>query len=387
MKKSQFFGKPVFYLLVAIFILLILVFSYTQMQKIFGFTKQGQLKIFTFSLENNLKKYAFGTYGGKGTVKEETFSLPEDVESICFVDRDKEIDFLINNELNSYMARFNESNLFMKPFSEFAPYRIGYFSLDDETNPLCVKVINNRVNLRMTNIGGGKMKIETQEVKDIDVECKKKLYHGEDRMDIVFLPYGYEDKEDFSADVDYYIENIFMKIYPFKAKINKLNFYLRDMFVDLGCSVGSWIKGNEFKVKQLASNCPNDYIIVLVERNKIIDLFNPVRSSVISNMAKINTADNKLVLAHELGHLIADLADEYVDESHYRGIFYEENFVNCDTEECSEWARVYGTGCFKGCSLKDYYRPTEESIMRSFRTSLFGPVNQNEITKAIDAYE
>lgn len=386
MKKSQFFGKPVFYLLTAIIILLILVFSYTQIQKILGFTKQGQLKSFTINLEDNLKKYASGKYGGKGTIKEETFTLPKDIESICFIDRDKEIDFLINNELNSYTARFNDSNLFIKPFSEFAPFGMGYFSLDDKTNPLCVKAINNKVNLRLTNIGRGKMKIEAQEVSDIDVECKKKLYHDENKMDVVFLAYGYEDKEDFDADVDYYIDKIFMKIEPFKAKINKLNFYLIDLFVDLGCSIGSWIKCSEFKVKQLASNCPNDYIIVLVERNKIIDFLNPVRSSVTSNIAKINTADNRLVLAHELGHLLANLADEYVDESHYKDIFNEEDYANCDTKECSEWSRVYGTGCFKGCSLGNYYRATEESVMRSFRTSLFGPVNRNEIAEIIDVY-
>ncbi len=386
MKKSQFFSKPVFYALAAVIVLLILVFSYFQLQKIMGFSEQNQLKTFTLNFENELKKYSSGKYGGKGSIKEDSFSLPKDIESVCFVDRDKEIDFLINNELNSYMERFNDSNLFIKPFNKYAPYKIEYFGIDEETNPLCVKAINDRINLRLTNIGDGKMKIEAQEVSDMDIECKKKLYHGEDRMDIVFLPSDYGDKEDFNADVDYYMDKIFLTVEPFKTKNNRLNFYMIDTLTDLGCSIDSWIKCNEFKVKELASNCPNDYIIVLVERNHIIDLLNPIRSSVVSNMAKINTADNKLVLAHELGHLFANLADEYVDESYYRGIFDEESYANCDSENCPEWASVYGTGCFKGCSLGMYYRPTEESIMRSFRTSLFGPVNKKEIINAINAF-
>ena len=385
-KNGQLIGKPVLYLLAAIIVLLILAFSYTQIQRIIGFTEQGQLKSFKLSLEDNLKKYASGRYGGKGSIKEETFSLPKDIEAVCFVDRDKEIDFLANNELNSYMARFNDSNLFLKPFNKFMPYRLEHISLDEQTNPLCIKAVNSRINLRLTNIGNGKTKIESREVKDMDVECKKKLYHGDNRMDIVFLPYGYDDKEDFSADIDYYMDNIFMKIEPFKTKINRLNIYMIDNLVDLGCSIGSWIKCDDFKVKQLASNCPNDYIVVLVERNEVIDLLNPVRSSVTSNTAKINTADNKLVLAHELGHLLAKLADEYVDESHYKGIFDEKDYPNCDKEECSKWSGIYGTGCFKGCSLGIYFRPTEDSIMKSFRTSVFGPVNREEIAKVINAY-
>lgn len=387
MKKGQFVGTPIFYILAAIIILFILVFAYMQINKIMGFSKQGQLTAFTVNLESSLKKYASGKYGGKGTIKEETFSLPDDVKEVCFVDRDKEISLSINNELNNYISRFNESNFFMKPFNDFAPYDIDYFSLDDEINPLCVKVVSNKIKLRLVNVGRGKTKIEAQEAKDMAVECTTKLSHGEDKLDIVFLPFGYEDKEDFSADVDYYIDNVFMKVEPFKTKIKKLNFHMVNVFVDLGCSLGSSIRCNELKVKQLASHCPNDYIIVLAERNKISDLFNPVRSSASSNVAKINTADNRLVLAHEFAHILAGLADEYVDEAHYRGTFFdEEEYANCDIEGCSEWSNIYGTGCYKGCSLGFLYRPTEESIMRSFRTSLFGPVNRKEIVTAINAY-
>ena len=293
---------------------------------------------------------------------------------------------MINNELNTYMSRFNESNLFMKPFTEFAPFGISYFTLDDETNPLCIKVVNGKIKLRLVNAGRGKTKIEAQEVKDMSVDCNTKLSHGEDKLDIVFLPYGYEDKADFNADVDYYIDEVFMRVEPFKTKIKKLNFHMVNVFVDLGCSLGSIIRCNELKVKQLASHCPNDYIIVLAERNKISDLFNPVRSSASSNVAKVNTADDKLVLAHEFAHILAGLADEYVD-ARYSGTFFdEEEYANCDTEECSEWSGMYGTDCYKGCSLGILYRPTEESIMRSFKTSLFGPVNRKEIITAINAY-
>src|SRR3989338_4424144 len=259
MKKGQFIGSTVFYVLVALIILLVLVFSYTQIQKLTGFAQEGQLKIFISTLGDEIEKQASGRYGGKGSMKEEKFSLPKDVETVCFVDRSKEIDFLVNNELNSHMKRFNESNVFFKPFNRFAPHKVDYLALDEETNPLCVNAVNSRISLRLVNAGRGKAMIEARQPKEMGVECRKKIYHGDKKLDIVFLPYGYDDKEDFSADVDYYIENIFMRVEPFRAKINSLNFYMIDVFADIGCSIGSWVKCDDRKVKRQPGHSSNQH--------------------------------------------------------------------------------------------------------------------------------
>ena len=158
-------------------------------------------------------------------------------------------------------------------------------------------------------------------------------------------------------------------------------------FEGIECSIQSWISCDEYKAKQIASYCPNDYIFILAERNKMMDLLRPIRSSSISNMASINTADKTAVLMHEFGHSFGKLADEYVDESYYLSIgFDEEDYANCDKSPCPEWNGITD-GCYEGCSIGRYSRPTKTSIMRSLRSADFGIVSGNEIIKRLGAYE
>jgi hypothetical protein len=127
---------------------------------------------------------------------------------------------------------------------------------------------------------------------------------------------------------------------------------------------------------------------VLVDRSKIKDFIRPVRSSAISNIAKINTADRPYVLIHEFGHSFGDLADEYVDEAYYSQVDFNANhYANCDYTPCVSWKGMDNTSCYQGCSLRRYYRPTQESVMRSLDSSTFGPVNERELLKRLLFYE
>lgn len=383
-KKAQQL-KPIVYLFMAIVILIILIFSYNSIQKIVAFNRERVIKKFGITLENNLKRYSTTPYS-YGSVNEKTFSLPSGVKSVCFIDRDKEINRFVDNELLIWINNFPDENVFLKPFNEFTPIDVEYLGLNESNNPLCVEVINNKISLALITRGFASEIIALNETKKVD--CVSLLYRGkeEGKIDIVFLGYTYRSIEDFSDDVNRYMD-IFLETEPFKRNKNRINFYRVDKFPDLKCTIKDWIKCDDFAVKKLASECPNDYIFVLVDRSKIADFIKPVRSAAIGRTAKINTAERKTVLMHEFGHSFGGLADEYVDENYYGTIdFNAQLYPNCDIAPCLEW-NLITKGCYQGCSLNMYNRPTKNSIMRSLRTDYYGLVNEYAIEKMLDYYK
>ena len=195
-------------------------------------------------------------------------------------------------------------------------------------------------------------------------------------ISIVFLSYGYKDQNNFFSDVNDYVygENGFLAIEPFKENKDKLSFYAIATD-DVVCNIeDKTFICDDRSTKKIASKCPHNYIFVLADRNKFLDFVEPIRSSAYLNLASINTADNKLVVLHEFGHLFGGLADEYVE----KGIeISPEEFPNCDYQECNKWNNFSNTGCFKGCSKTNYYRSIETGIMRNYlKSNTFGEWNK-----------
>ncbi len=337
------------------------------------------------TLTNVIKKQSAFSYG---SVDEKVIAVPEGIETLCLIDRNKEISSFINLNLIAEINKFENKNIFFEPFDKLAPIQIDNFELSEDENPLCLETIGDTAKISLTSKGNRTL-VSTFRASEKEVDCVSLLYnsHPNNSIDIVFLPYGYAKFDDFREDANKNL-NTFLTTEPFKSNKEKLNFYRIDNLEHLNCEIGDWVKCDEFEVKKLASYCPNDYIIILVDRSRIKDLLKPVRSSAVSNMEKINTADNKLVVLHEFGHLFGKLADEYVDEKYYLNIAFEaDDYPNCDSPpECTGWYGINGTGCFDGCSLKKYSRPTKNSIMRSLNTEQFGPLNENIIINKLKAY-
>ena len=390
-KRAQMQAKVFLYALLVIIIAFTLIFSYSQIRKLSSQAEQQNLYQFANEMEKDFETYSSGPLGSHGSVKERIYTLPGNVQTVCFVDDGKEINALVNPELTSRIKDFPNFNVFLFPFEEYAPLHASSFSLPTATNPLCINVVEGQLRLRLTSTEG-KSELSPLAFKDMSVGCNTIAKNGEplDKIDVVFLPYNYGNLDDFNQDVDFYINNAFSAVEPFSSHVDAFNFYRIDNIADLGCEIGQWISCNSFKVNQLASNCPNDYIFLLMDRSKAANLLSPVRSSAISNLVKVNTANSRHEILHEYAHALAHLADEYVDDSYYSMPelgFREEEFPNCDSAECNEWQTVSNTGCFDGCSLSVYYRPTTDSLMRSYKTSFFGPVNEAELLKKIAIYE
>jgi len=79
-----------------------------------------------------------------------------------------------------------------------------------------------------------------------------------------------------------------------------------------------------------------------------------------------------------------------VDDSYY-GQFglNANNLVNCDDSGmCEKW-EDHHSGCYRGCSVSAFFRPTENSIMNIYWNEggqEFGPVNEKEIQRLLEVY-
>jgi len=366
------------YLIILIFIGSLLIFSFAGIKKYLGTKERLELTSFQVSLNNKLSNIA-----GTENIEKLSLAIPTDIDLVCFTDKNKGYDEFISPELNNQVNIYDTENIFIKPFDKYAPINLN-FQL--EKSPLCVNAINGKINLQLK--GTGSSAVISAAGSEMQKECTNIFYNGDykDKIDIVFLPNQYDNINNFADDVENYINNVFISTEPFNSKRTMFNFYRIDDFEDIGCEITSYIICNSYKTKSKASNCPADFIVVLTDRSKIIDMAVPIRSAAFSNMVFINTADKELVLLHELGHTLGKLADEYVDDQYYAD-FDIASYPNCDTVPCAKW-EIVTNKCVKGCSLSSYYRGSEDSIMRNyFAADYFGEVNENIINKNLEAYK
>ncbi|MBU1704289.1 MAG: hypothetical protein KJ922_02910, partial [Nanoarchaeota archaeon] len=344
-KKAQIITRPI---LVAVSAFMIGLLMFAGIRTVVKFNeRQNQMAYdnFVTSLSTALNNQRLQ---GVGSLRDLTFSVPGGIELVCFFDDNKEIRAYRNNEVVEYKNNYPEYNVFFSP-SKFDPEQVDYVSLRNDENPLCIEPVKGKIRLGLQSEGRA-TQVTSLVPEAIAEDCISVLYQGdpEEKIDVVFLGYKYKTSADFEKDVNDRINNIMFKIYPFGDHKSKFNIYRVDKF-DLGCEVGGFIKCDSFEIQKLASKCPNDYVFVLVDRSVVVDALNPVRSSAIGNLAKVNTADDKFVLMHEFGHTfpLTPLADEYVDVWYESQGFDPSNFPNCDTIPCSKWSDITDN-CIQG---------------------------------------
>lgn|SRR3989338_568603 len=313
-----------------------------------------------------------------GSYSNASFSVPPSVERICFSDADA---------LGSGFGLPDDevNNLFLLHRDKIIPYRLKDLDLDE--SQICGRPKNGKITIMFRTTRNG-TNIEISEDQE-DEGCVSILENGppEKKIDIVFVPYGYKSKESYTREANRLINSIFLQFEPFASESDKFNFYLASGS-GVKCTVDGYIECNDFSVMKSASECPHEHVIVMVDRSVLQDFILPVRSSASGNMVKINTADKPFVLVHEFGHSFGDLADEYVDERYYSmGNFDVEDYPNCDYSGCTEWSSINGTGCYSGCSLKRFFRPTRDSVMRDLDSQTYGPVNEKRISERLGRYE
>lgn len=381
-KKSEINALIVVYILLVIALGATIVFSTGGFNTIKNIETKAEINNFVGTLETSLRNQKLK---GIGSVDQISLSLPSGISTICFVDGNEQFSQQTFLELNKEKTIYQDKNLFFFPTEKFAPAKINYIKINGSDNPLCVKALGSRINLRLTTLANSTLvEADQNEItKNCIVVPGSNLGDPSEKIDLVFLGYGYSNKTFFADDVNDYTSNYLFQTEPFLSNKDKFNVWM----VDDGepeCTITSYVMCESYSVNKLASNCPNDYVFVLIDKKRTTDR---VRSSSISNTAKINTRDNRLVLLHEFGHSFAKLADEYTD-SYYESWFDAKNYPNCDYDGCSKWSSVLGTDCIKGCSTGDFYRSVDISIMRNYDLAgTFGVLNEEVINTNLGEYK
>jgi len=187
---------------------------------------------------------------------------------------------------------------------------------------------------------------------------------SEDNIDLVFLGTNYDDLNEFIDDT-YLWKDALLDVEPFNTYRNRFNFFRIENFEDYGCE---WDEGyilcNTGKVIRASAICPSDYYIVLTDIEGVYNLINWLRSSTYQKVMAINTADDPLVLAHEMGHVFANFAEEYTEE----GVSIWWDAPNCDPaiDICPKFNDVDSSSCIQGCTNFEYSRSVKEGIMRDY---------------------
>jgi hypothetical protein len=197
--------------------------------------------------------------------------------------------------------------------------------------------------------------------KDCEVILKN---NGNKKINFVFLKNNVGESE-LNNTI-----NFFLNSEPFASNKDKINvFYAKDA----NCSiVQDYVFCYSKETIKKSSTCPNDYIIVLTNQAPNI------RSSAYLNLISLNINNPSTTILHEIGHIFANLADEYIS-SQSPG-----NSKNCNSK-CPVYENI--AGCFEGCSKQDYYRSSENSVMKSLSTKEYKELNTFLINKKLNKYE
>ena len=207
-----------------------------------------------------------------------------------------------------------------------------------------------------------------------------------EKTNFLIIPYGYSDIEDFKKDAKNLIlgKDTLSEIEPFKSNFDEFSFSFVEPSEDIECEVGckgveTMVCCNDAKVSDTASQCHHDSVIVLINSN--------VGCGTASFYAKFCAKSdlNGLILVHELGHSFGGLADEYTYSDYFNYNVPEEIILkmpNCDVSGCPKWANITGD-CYEGCTSPNFYRPSQNSIMRYVSFGAFNEVSEQGLLNEI----
>lgn len=201
-------------------------------------------------------------------------------------------------------------------------------------------------------------------------ECEVILENeGDDKVEIVFFTDN-TNKDKVNEYISFFLDSS-----PFSSSKEKFNFYYAGT---TNCNILEEIDKVLFcysrDLLKRSSICPNDYIVVLSNHEVNI------RSSSYREVISLNTNHDKNVFLHEFGHVFGNLADEYIPSEIPR------KSKNC-AKKCDDFEKYSVEGCFEGCSESDYFRSSEDSIMRTLKTNNYRDLNTFLINENLEKYE
>lgn len=187
-------------------------------------------------------------------------------------------------------------------------------------------------------------------------KCNQLYYSGSGSTNVVFF-------SDMKRTEEYF--DYFFTIPPFNEYKDNFNFYYIDGYkpdCELYKNIATFCYSRELMKK--AASCPNDYIVV------VNDLNSKIRSSSYLSVISMNEKNPVGVFPHEFAHVFGNLDDEYVPAE------LKSTSINCK-KNCGDFSKIVkDSECYNGCSKSNYYRSSENSLMRSLYSKAFGDFNE-----------
>lgn len=209
------------------------------------------------------------------------------------------------------------------------------------------------------------------------------------KLNITFIGNNYQNPDKFKSDIERYFKFL-LSIEPFKTRASQFSFNFVPNDTDLGCAFTTSGEGlglfcNDSLAQKIViqAGVPFDKIAVLHNSNRAGGSAH-LKGSV---SYVTNAPGEELAFVHELGHSIGGLVDEYLARYPFNAS-QNQVFRNCYTGSPPAiindrwWIGV--TTYFKGCNFTDWYRSSDDSIMRSLSIPRFNLVSQRIINEAID---
>lgn len=217
---------------------------------------------------------------------------------------------------------------------------------------------------------------------------------GNKKLDIVFVGAKYTDLNKFHQDVARYQDYITTTV-PFANRLANLSLASIDNTQDLGCQRDNRIRRalicNPDTVVSVVNNAKVPYDIVLV----IVDEDEAGGAALLgSNIVFVSRgAGQEKAAVHELGHTIGNLLDEYTlsqdQGSPATGQLDNQTHANCYAGQppARKWQNLIGLNDYsKGCTNENWYRSSQDSIMRTLSAPYFNKISIDLLNKAIDFF-
>ena len=219
MKRGQLFGNVLIYFFIAITVIFLVIFGISSVQNIKKKNEQLSFISFATNLQNNLNNFKKRSFGSS---QEIVLPVPEKTKTVCFVDRNKEINKYANAELSTDFEAFKDENVFFSPSYDISPQKISSIEIEGWENPLCVFTEDNKLKLKLISTGNS-TKITSAKKNIAKADCVTLYFNAEpeNTIDVVFLANGYSSEDAFASDVDSYIKDVFFQTKPFSEKKKK----------------------------------------------------------------------------------------------------------------------------------------------------------------------
>ena len=209
-------------------------------------------------------------------------------------------------------------------------------------------------------------------------KCEALVDNGSNKLKVAFLPENYANSSEFRSNALNAIDQI--KKTNLGSLVNKMNFYVvNDFSQSYHDPPYRPFEGVQFrKIHDTGQS--------VCGANSSIVIDNPAKCGdgggvAVTGLSSYACGSPAGLVPHELGHSIASLEDEYGDaNSSQEGSYLPQ--ANCsDDPSCSKWKGMTDVGCYQGCGtgsppnfgFKNWYRPTEISIMRDIIVNEFNP--------------